>query len=83
MPDSYRKVGLSLEPSQVNQLDDIVSRWDDREVQSISRSAVAREALALGLAALEVMDDRPEIRRLHQRDRSALVRQAILDELNE
>lgn len=79
----YRKTGLSLTPGQVQRLDDMAANWDDREVQSVSRSAVAREAIELGLAALTVMDDEPELRRLHVRERRALVRQALLDELAE
>jgi hypothetical protein len=83
MSDSYRKVGLSLTPSQVQRLDDIKANWDDREVQSVSRSAVAREALELGIAALDIIDEEPALRRLHSRERRSYVRQCILDDLKD
>lgn len=83
MPDEYRKVGMSLPDAQVQRLDDLAANWDEREVGTVSRSQVAREALALGLEAMDLIDDRPELRRLSTRDRRAVVRQAILDELSE
>jgi len=83
MPRDFRKVGLSLPAHQVEQLDELAAEWDEREAGRVSRSEVAREALALGLDALELVDDDPSLRRLSTRDRRALVRQAILDELRE
>jgi hypothetical protein len=83
MTDSYEKVGLSLTSSQVQRLDDIKANWDDREVQSVSRSAVARETLELGIAALEIIDEEPALRRLHSRERASWVRQCLLDDLRE
>lgn len=76
----YRKVGLSLTSGQVQRLDDIKADWDDREVTSVSRSEVARDALELGLAVLETTDDKPAFRRLHMREQRGVVVQALESE---
>jgi len=83
MPTEYRKVGLSLTPGQVERLNDLRDEWDEREVSSVSRSAVAREALQLGLAALEICDEEPALRRMHSRERASWVRQCLLDDLRD
>jgi len=76
--DEYSAVGLHLPDDLIADLDDLAAEWDSREATPISRSTVAREALAVGLVALEVMDDEG-LESLSTRERRAIIRQAVLD----
>lgn len=78
MSDDMQPVGFSIPQDLLDDLDDTTAKWDDREAGTVHRSDVAREALTLGLVALEQLDT-PEYRRLHTNERQAIVRQAILD----
>jgi hypothetical protein len=46
-----------------------------------SVSEVCREALLIGLAAMEMLDEEPALRGMHPRERRSLVRQALQAEL--
>lgn len=70
-------VGISLPDETVEELDEMTAEWDDRESRTIKRSEVAREALAVGLVALEELDD--ENPAMTTRQRKAIVRQSVLD----
>lgn len=79
MPDDeMRKVGFSIPQDELDEMDDIKRRWDRLESRTISRSEVAREALNIGVEALEMIDEEFD-RGLTTHDRRALVRQALLD----
>lgn len=80
MVSDFDTVGFSLPSELVDSLDDKKRDWDEQEVGSISRSEVARESLAVGLAALDAMDDHLD-HPLTTRDRRMLVRQAVIDQL--
>lgn len=82
MPSSGSvNVGFTLPSQQVEDLDEVKRRWDEWEARNISRSEAAREALAIGIAALDVMDDElgPESARMATQERRAAARQALLN----
>lgn len=81
MGSDLRQVGLNLNEDDVERLDEIRREWDKLESSSVTRSAVAREVIPLGLVAWEVMHDETgrELFRLTTFDRESLVRQALLD----
>jgi len=79
MPDDdMRKVGFALPQDILDDLDEIKRRWDRHEARTISRSEVAREALAVGVVALDQLDDEYS-RGLTSHARKATVRQALLN----
>lgn len=81
MADRYN-AGLTLDAETVDRLDELAERWDDERAETISRSRMARETLPLGLLALDLIDEHIE-RNLTLRDREAIVRQALLDNLRD
>lgn len=78
MPDR-RNVGFTLTEDIIKELDEHVDRKNEVAVEHVSRSAVAREALLLGLEALDKLDDDPRFRRLHPKEKRSVVRQALLE----
>jgi len=76
--DDMRKVGFAIPQDTLDELDDVKRRWDRHEARTISRSEIAREALAVGVDALEMLDDEYS-RGLTTHARRATVRQALID----
>lgn len=70
-------VGIPLPDDMLEQLDEKKRDWDRREASAVSRSEVAREALAIGIAALDELDK--QNRHLSTRERRAITRQGIID----
>lgn len=74
---AYERVGFSLDPETLDALDDLKREWDSREARHVSRSEVAREALALGVLALEAIDKEYDRLSWSTRDRQAIVREGL------
>lgn len=70
-------IGFSIPANLRDRLDEMKREWDEREARSVSRSDVAREALAVGTIALDELEDHDD--NLDTRAREAVVRQAIQD----
>jgi hypothetical protein len=82
-PDASVRFGIVAPRRLRDELDDMKRRREEQRLESVSRSAVAREALLVGLAAMEVLDDEPALRGMHPRERRSLVRQALQSELRD
>jgi len=80
-PDESVRFGIVTTRRLRDELDATKRRREEQRLESVSRSAVAREALLIGLAAMELLDEEPALRGMHARDRRALVRQALQAEL--
>jgi hypothetical protein len=80
-PDESVRFGVVTSRRLRDELDEMKRRREERRVESVSRSEVAREAMLVGLAAMELIDEEPALRGMHPRDRRALVRQALQAEL--
>lgn len=78
MADDMATVGFAVPQDIIDDLDDIKVRWDRREAGSVSRSAVAREALVLGVACLDLLDEH-NARNVSTQQQKSLVRQALLE----
>lgn len=79
MSDDTRSVGFTLTDDLIEELDEHRARRNEMRTENVSRSAIAREALHLGLAVLDQLGDDARFTRLHTREKRAVVRQAILD----
>ena len=82
-PDETLRVGIVMPRRLREQLDELKRRREQEQLETVSRSEVAREALWIGLAAMERIDEEPALRSMHVRDRRALVRQALQSELHD
>ena len=82
-PDETLRVGIVMPRRLREQLDELKRQREQDRLESVSRSEVAREALWIGLAAMERIDEEPALRSMHVRDRRALVRQALQSELHD
>jgi len=80
-PDESVRFGIVTSRRLRDELDETKRRREERRVESVSRSEVAREAMLIGLAAMDLIDEEPALRGMHPRDRRALVRQALQAEL--
>jgi len=80
-PDESVRFGVVTSRRLRDELDATKRRREEQRLESVSRSAVAREALLIGLAAMELLDDEPALRGMHPRERRTLVRQALQAEL--
>ena len=79
--DETMRVGIVMPRRLRDDLDELKRRREQEQLETVSRSEVAREALWIGLAAMERIDEEPALRSMHVRDRRALVRQALRAEL--
>jgi hypothetical protein len=80
-PDESVRFGVVTSRRLRDELDETKRRREEQRLESVSRSEVAREAMLVGLAAMELIDEEPALRGMHPRDRRALVRQALQTEL--
>jgi len=80
-PDESVRFGVVTSRRLRDELDATKRRREEQRLESVSRSAVCREAMLIGLAAMEGLDDEPALRGMHPRERRALVRQALQSEL--
>jgi len=80
-PDESVRFGVVTSRRLRDELDATKRRREEQRLESVSRSEVCREALLVGLAAMEELDDEPALRAMHPRERRALVRQALQAEL--
>jgi len=80
-PDESVRFGIVAPRRLRDELDATKRRREEQRLESVSRSEVAREALLVGLAAMELIDDEPALRTMHPRERRSLVRQALQAEL--
>jgi len=80
-PDETVRFGIVTSRRLRDELDATKRRREEQRLESVSRSAVCREAMLIGLAAMEELDDEPALRGMHPRERRALVRQALQAEL--
>jgi len=74
----YVSAGLSLDKRTWDRLDQLAEEWDDNRAAVVGRSEVARDALPLGLTAIELLDSYAR-RELSRREREGRLRQAIHD----
>lgn len=77
MPHNFGISGVS-EPD-FETLEELKREWDAAESGSVSRADVAREALALGLVALEMDEFKPAGGQYATQERKAILRQALRD----
>jgi hypothetical protein len=82
-PDESVRFGIVAPRRLRDELDEMKRRREEQRLESVSRSEVAREALLVGLAAMELIDDEPALRAMHPRERRSLVRQALQSELHD
>jgi hypothetical protein len=80
-PDETVRFGIVTSRRLRDELDEMKRRREEQRLESVSRSAVAREAMTVGLAAMELLDEEPALRGMHPRERRSLVRQALQAEL--
>jgi len=84
MPDDDSvRTGIVFDQPLLDRLDSRKQDLDRRSVESVSRSQVVRSCADLGVAANELIDEHPELRHLPTEDRRGLVRQALVDFLEE
>jgi len=85
MPDDMETRGLHLRRRQWSQLDDIADDLAETFGGAPSRSDAGRTVLPLGIAAWDALESRlgSEVHRMAPQERRALVRQAVLDHLDE
>jgi len=82
-PDETVRFGIVTSRRLRDELDATKRRREEQRLESVSRSAVCREALLIGLAAMVELDDEPALRGMHPRERRTLVRQALQSELRD
>jgi hypothetical protein len=82
-PDESVRFGIVAPRRLRDELDATKRRREEQRLESVSRSAVAREAMLVGLAAMDLLDDEPALRGMHPRERRSLVRQALQAELRD
>jgi hypothetical protein len=80
-PDESVRFGIVAPRRLRDELDEMKRRREEQRLESVSRSKVCREALLVGLAAMDLLDDEPALRGMHPRERRSLVRQALQAEL--
>jgi len=80
-PDETVRFGVVTSRRLRDELDATKRRREEQRLETVSRSAVAREAMLIGLAAMELLDEEPALRGMHPRERRSLVRQAVRAEL--
>jgi hypothetical protein len=80
-PDETVRFGIVTSRRLRDELDATKRRREEQRLESVSRSEIAREAMIVGLAAMELIDDEPALRGMHPRERRTLVRQALQAEL--
>lgn len=82
-PDESVRFGVVTPRRLRDELDAMKRRREEQRLESVSRSEIAREAMTVGLAAMELIDDEPALRAMHPRERRALVRQALQSEFRD
>jgi len=82
-PDESVRFGIVAPRRLRDELDATKRRREEQRLESVSRSEVAREALLVGLAAMDLLDEEPALRGMHPRERRSLVRQALQSELHD
>jgi len=82
-PDESVRFGVVTSRRLRDELDATKRRREEQRLESVSRSEVCREAMLIGLAAMELLDEEPALRGMHPRDRRALVRQALQSEIRD
>jgi len=80
-PDESVRFGVVTPRRLRDELDATKRRREEQRLESVSRSEVCREAMLIGLAAMEILDEEPALRGMHPRERRSLVRQALQAEL--
>jgi len=80
-PDESVRFGVVTSRRLRDELDATKRRREEQRLETVSRSEVCREAMLIGLAAMELLDEEPALRGMHPRDRRALVRQALQSEI--
>jgi len=61
-PDESVRFGIVTSRRLRDELDETKRRREERRVESVSRSEVAREAMLIGLAAMDLIDEEPALR---------------------
>jgi len=82
-PDETVRFGIVTSRRLRDELDATKRRREEQRLESVSRSAVCREALLIGLSAMEALDAEPALRGMHPRERRTLVRQALQSEIRD
>ena len=82
-PDETVRFGIVAPRRLRDELDETKRRREEQRLESVSRSEVAREAMLIGLAAMDLLDEEPALRGMHPRERRSLVRQALQSELHD
>jgi len=72
----WRSVGVNLPEGLVDDLDDLKRARDAESLDSVSRSQVAREALDVGLVALQLIDEEYD-QDFRARGRREIIREAL------
>lgn len=72
-----RSIGVYLDEATIDELDEIKRQRDQLQRDSASRTAVAADAIELGLACLAVLDDEDPHKPIQPQKH--IVRQALLD----
>jgi hypothetical protein len=80
-PDESVRFGVVTSRRLRDELDATKRSREEHRLESVSRSEVAREAMLIGLAAMDLLDEEPALRGMHPRERRTLVRQALRAEL--
>jgi len=80
-PDESVRFGIVTTRRLRDELDATKRRREEQRLETVSRSEVCREAMLIGLAAMELLDGEPALRGMHPRERRSLVRQALQAEL--
>jgi len=81
MPRNFGISGVREETA--DELDEMKREWDRAEAGTVSRSDVAREALEVGLEALQHEAFKPAGGQFATQERRAVVRQALIDHFSE
>lgn len=82
-PEETVRFGIVASRRLRDELDETKRRRERQRYESVSRSAVAREALWIGLAVIDELDSEPALRSLHTQESRALARQAVQSELSD
>lgn len=72
-----RSIGVYLEEDTIDQLDEIKRERDMKQRDAASRTAVAADAIQLGLAALDVLEEEDPYKPIQPQ--THIVRQALFD----
>jgi len=80
-PDESVRFGVVTTRRLRDELDATKRRREEQRLETVSRSEVCREAMLIGLAAMEILGEEPALRGMHPRERRSLVRQALQAEL--